>query len=145
MEVAMADILFQLGSLIVLPGWLALAVAAFWARPRPHLIAVARIAIPAVLAVAYIALLALGHAAFRDGGFNSIAQVRALFANDDALTAGWLHYLAFDLFVGAWIVERGTLRGLHGLFLLPCLILTFLFGPAGYLLFLLLTLKPRKA
>ncbi len=141
----MAAILFQLGSLIVVPGWLALMVAAFWAKPRAQLVMLARFVIPAVLAVAYIALLAAGHDAFRDGGFNSITQVRALFANDNALTAGWLHYLAFDLFVGAWIVERGTERGVHGLLLLPCLVLTFLFGPAGYLLFLLLTLMPRKA
>jgi hypothetical protein len=141
----MAGILFQLGSLIVMPGWLALVVAAFWAKPRPKLIAAARFAIPAVLAVAYIALLATGSEAFRDGGFGSITQVRALFAHDNALTAGWLHYLAFDLFVGAWIVERGTARGIKGLLLLPCLVLTFLFGPAGYLLFLGFTLLPKKA
>lgn len=142
----MADILFQLGSLIVLPGWLALGVAAFWARPRPQLIAAARFVVPAVLAVAYVYLITTGLDAFREGGgFNSVAQVRTLFAHDNALTAGWLHYLAFDLFVGAWIVERGTARGVHGLLLLPCLVLTFLFGPAGYLLFLVLTLMPRKA
>ena len=41
------------------------------------------------------------------GGFGSIAEVRALFANDSALAAGWLHYLAFDLFVGAWIAREG--------------------------------------
>ncbi len=141
----MADILFQLGSLIALPGWLALGVAAFWAKPRPQLIVLVRFVIPALLAVAYVYLIATGLDAFKDGGFNSITQVRALFSHDGALTAGWLHYLAFDLFVGAWIVERGTERGLHGLLLLPCLVLTFLFGPAGYLLFLLLTLTPRKA
>lgn len=141
----MAGTLFQLGSLIVLPGWLALMVAAFWARPRPRLIMAARFAIPAVLAATYVWLIAAGHKAFRDGGFGSIAQVRALFANDYALTAGWLHYLAFDLFVGAWIVEQGTERRVNGLLLLPCLVLTFLFGPAGYLLFLALTVLPRKA
>lgn len=141
----MAGILFQLGSLIVLPGWLALMVAAFWAKPRSQLIAAARFVVPALLAVAYVYLIGTGLDAFKDGGFNSIAQVRALFSHDGALTAGWLHYLAFDLFVGAWIVERGTSRGINGLLLLPCLVLTFLFGPAGYLLFLCLNLLPKKA
>jgi hypothetical protein len=141
----MAGILFQSGSVIVLPGWLALIVAAFWAKPRPQLILAARFVIPALLAAAYVYLITMGLDAFKDGGFNSITQVRALFSHDGALTAGWLHYLAFDLFVGAWIVERGTERGLNGLLLLPCLVLTFLFGPAGYLLFLLLSLTPRKA
>src|SRR6267143_2127477 len=69
------------------------------------------------------------------GGFGSIEQVRALFSVDAALSAGWLHYLAFDLFVGSWIVEDGLARGINRFLLIPCLALTFLFGPAGLLLF----------
>lgn len=141
----MANELFQLGSLIVLPGWLALIIAGFWAGPRSQLIALTRFIIPALLALTYVYLIVTGLDAFKDGGFNSIQQVRSLFSHDAALTAGWLHYLAFDLFVGAWIVERGTAHGVHGLLLVPCLVLTFLFGPAGYLLFLCLNLMSRKA
>jgi hypothetical protein len=63
--------------------------------------------------------------------------VRALFANDAALDAGWLHYLAFDLFVGTWIVRQGALDGMHPLWLLLCLPVTFMLGPVGFLLFLI--------
>ena len=63
--------------------------------------------------------------------------MRALFANDAALDAGWLHYLAFDLFVGTWIVRQGLLDRLHPLLLLVCLPVTFMLGPVGFLLFLL--------
>ena len=59
-----------------------------------------------------------------------------------ALTAGWVHYLAFDLFVGGWIATRAAETGMHHALLVPVLLLTFLFGPAGLLLFALL--KPRE-
>lgn len=53
-------------------------------------------------------------------------------------------YLAFDLFVGSWIVEDGLTRGINRFALIPCLGLTFLFGPAGLLLFLGLRLLPAR-
>ncbi len=110
-------------------------MALFVTRARPRIIIVTRFIAPVLFGLAYVALLIIGADAFKDGGFSSIAQVRALFANDYALTAGWLHYLAFDLFVGTWIVEDGRRRGVNAFLIVPCLILTFLFGPAGYLLY----------
>ena len=141
-----ADILFNVGSLLAAIGWLGLLLALFSVTARPYLVKAARFAIPILLAAAYIVLLATGSDAFRDGGFSSIAQVRALFAHDNALTAGWLHYLAFDLFVGAWIAERGAAQGISVLLLVPCLILTFLLGPVGFLLFVLFSaMTPKRA
>ena len=131
----MATLFFSCGSLLAGFGWLALLVALFVTRARAPVIVATRLIIPVLFGLAYIALLIMGADAFKDGGFSSIAQVRALFANDYALTAGWLHYLAFDLFVGTWIVEDGTHRGVNPFLIVPCLILTFLFGPAGYLLY----------
>ena len=64
--------------------------------------------------------------------------MRQLFTSDWALLAGWMHYLAFDLFVGAWIAAETERRGLTRLVLIPVLPLTFLFGPAGFLLFCIL-------
>jgi hypothetical protein len=46
-----------------------------------------------------------------------------------------VHYLAFDLFVGAWIAAETERAGLSRLLLVPVLPLTFLFGPMGYFLF----------
>ena len=73
-----------------------------------------------------------------DGGFSSIEAVRALFQSDALLVAGWLHYLAFDLFVGAWEVRTARAEGIPHLLVIPCLVLTFLFGPLGFLTFLIL-------
>ena len=47
------------------------------------------------------------------------------------LLAGWIHYLAFDLLVGSWEARDARGRGISHVFVVPCLILTFLFGPAG--------------
>jgi hypothetical protein len=61
--------------------------------------------------------------------------VRALFANDSALAAGWIHYLAFDLFIGSWIVRDGLERQVPRLLITFCLPLTLVAGPAGLLLY----------
>ncbi|WP_129791132.1 abscisic acid-deficient protein Aba4 family protein [Sphingosinicella sp. CPCC 101087] len=133
---------FDLAGMLAMLGWLGLLISLFLAAARPVVWPIAQLAIPALLAIAYVLLIARGMGA-EGGGFGSIEQVRALFADDSALAAGWLHYLAFDLFVGAWIVRDGIGREIHPLLILPCLPLTFLFGPAGLLLYLLVRLAVR--
>ena len=131
--------IFELGNLFALTGWAALLLALFVPPARKAALAWAGLVVPALFAVAYVALLASARDAH--GGLNSIAQVRSLFQSDGALTAGWFHYLAFDLFVGTWIAREGTLRiasPLIRLVLIPVLGLTFMFGPAGFLLFTVL-------
>lgn len=117
-------------------GWLALLLSLIAPAVRRPAQTAARLLIPAVLGVGYVVLLAQGWGGAPGAGFGSIEQVRALFSVDAALAAGWLHYLAFDLFVGSWIVEDGLARGINRFALIPCLALTFLFGPAGFLLYL---------
>ena len=51
--------------------------------------------------------------------------------------AGWVHYLAFDLFIGANIAREVADRGISRLFLIVLLPLTFLFGPIGYFAFVI--------
>jgi hypothetical protein len=70
-----------------------------------------------------------------DGGYNSLGGVRALFENDYMLLAGWVHYLAFDLFIGAWIAKNADALGISRLLQAPILIATFMFGPVGLVLF----------
>jgi hypothetical protein len=93
------------------------------------------VAIPALLAVFYVALVTLS-LPWGEGGFFSLAAVSALFDNRWALLAGWTHYLAFDLFIGGWEVRDAQSRGIPHLMIVPALMLTFLFGPAGLLLYL---------
>jgi hypothetical protein len=126
--------LFTLLNAIALVGWLLIAIF-----PRRPLVVetIAGTAIPAFFAVAYIAILAstLGGS---DGSFSSLQGVAALFANPWLLLAGWTHYLAFDLLVGVWEVRDSSSRGIPHVMVLPCLLLTFLVGPTGWLLYLVL-------
>ena len=123
--------------------------AARWSVPLRRL---ATRALPLALSVLYVAMIAVHWRG--EGGFGSVAEVRALFDVPGALVAGWVHYLAFDLFVGGWIAERAAALGLPHWQVVPVLLLTFLFGPAGLLAFVLLrvlrrpasfTLSPRSA
>jgi hypothetical protein len=99
---------------------------------------VAGFIVPAVFAVAYCGLIA---ARWLDasGGFSTLADVAALFSDPWLLLAGWLHYLAFDLLIGSWEARDAQARGASRLLLIPSLVLTFLFGPAGWLLYTTLT------
>jgi hypothetical protein len=69
------------------------------------------------------------------GDFNSLAGVKTLMSSDQALLAGWIHYLAFDLFVGMWEAQDAKKRGVNRWLLLPCLLGTFMAGPFGLLLY----------
>jgi hypothetical protein len=124
---------------LVLTGWAAL-IAAPWI-PRLAQV-VAGLVIPALLSVAYAVLIALFWTS-AEGGYGSLAEVMALFRTPEIALAGWLHYLAFDLFVGAWEVRTARDEGIPHLLVLPCLALTFLFGPVGFALFLALRAARR--
>lgn len=128
---AMNETIFALASAAVLPGWAALLASPWFPRAAGL---VAGLAVPLLLAAAYTALIVafLGRA---EGGFGSLAEVMALFAVPEAALAGWVHYLAFDLLVGAMIVRQAREEGVPFLMVLPCLPLTFMLGPAGWLLF----------
>lgn len=129
---------FSIASMIALPCWIALAVSLFIAPVRAWIWTIAGLAIPALIAIAYALLIGASWGATPGGGFGSIGEVRALFTNDSALAAGWLHYLAFDLFVGTWIVRTAVAEGIWRILVIPCLFLTLMFGPVGLLLFLIL-------
>ncbi|HEY0324699.1 MAG TPA: ABA4-like family protein [Allosphingosinicella sp.] len=133
---------FDLAGPIVLGSWAGLILALFVKPARPVALTVTQFVAPGLLAIAYVLLIWVGMGA-EGGGFGSIAEIRALFADDSALVAGWFHYLAFDLFVGSWIVRDHNDSGVPALLVLPCLPLTFLFGPAGLLLYLALRLAFR--
>lgn len=126
-----ADALFRVLNTVALLAWLPLVLV----PRRRWATTVLPIAVPALLGVVYVALVAVSLPG-SDGGFSSLAGVRALFNDPRALVAGWAHYLAFDLFIGGWQARDAQQSSIPHLFIVPSLILTFLFGPAGLLLYL---------
>jgi hypothetical protein len=125
------DNLFSLANAAVLPGW---AILVLGPRRIGWLMALPQAVIPLGLSLLYAAL-ALGHMmTVPGGGFGSIGSVRALFLSDPVLLAGWVHYLAFDLAIGAWAAGRMDVAGVSRLIQAPVLVMVFMAGPLGLLL-----------
>ena len=123
---------FPIVNFIALCCWLMLAVL-----PRRRWVTdvVAGVAVPAALAAVYTVIVAARFSG-SEGGFSSLADVALLFSDPWLLLAGWIHYLAFDLLIGSWEARDARDRNISHVLVVPCLILTFLFGPAGWLLYL---------
>jgi hypothetical protein len=69
------------------------------------------------------------------GNFMTLQGVEKLFSKREVLLAGWVHYLVFDLFVGAWEWRDALQHDISHWILAPCLVLTLVFGPVGYLVY----------
>ena len=72
------------------------------------------------------------------GSFCNLDGVVAFFKNPRAVLIGWVHYLAFDLMVGLWIKNDALALGINFWLIVPCLLFTFILGPVGLLLYLVL-------
>lgn len=126
-----AEQIFSIANLLAMLSWVLIIILPRW---RLTAKIVLNGAIPMLLSFAYLVLIVMFFGA-AEGGFGSLADVMKLFTNEWAVLAGWIHYLAFDLFVGNWEVKDAHANGISHWFVIPCLILTFLFGPIGFLLY----------
>jgi hypothetical protein len=128
------DFLFSLANPLAMVGWALLVLAPRWRFTKRLVLSGAW---SLGLAVVYAVLITTHYLNGNggEGGFGSLAQVAALFQDPWALLAGWVHYLCFDLFVGAWEVRDAQRRGVPHGWLVPALALTFLFGPVGLLVY----------
>lgn len=95
--------------------------------------ALPRLVLPSILGLVYAAYI-LAFFADSGGGYGSLAEVRQLFTLDELLLAGWIHYLAFDLMIGAYLADRLDRAGIGRLLQMPVLFATLMFGPVGVIL-----------
>jgi hypothetical protein len=126
------NLLWKIANLSTLPVWVAMIVAPRAAPTRwlvEHLVP-----LYAALGVSYTASLLTSAATSRTApDFSSPEKVSALLQNPDAMLAGWIHYLAFDLFVGRWIWETANEEERPARL---ALLFTWWAGPMGLALFL---------
>lgn len=128
-----AETVFSIANMLALLSWVVLLLAvwrkAHWLRDK----LLGRY-VPLVLSGLYSALIVFFF--FKaQGGFDTLANVQLLFTSPWAALAGWVHYLAFDLFIGCWIARQSMNAGLPRWPLVIILPLTFMFGPMGLLAF----------
>ena len=130
--------LLMWAALILLPRWPALLAAVLY-------LGVGLLCLAYALGLAGILTATLDPVGGNGPGldFGSIEGVRSIFASDGGVTVGWIHYLAFDLFVGLWIARDADAKGFSRLVQAPILLATFMAGPFGLLLWL--ALRERRA
>jgi len=133
----MLDQVFSIANLVAMLGW---ALLIFLPHRKLTSYTLHAGVLMALFGIAYSALIYQGFGEASGGGFGSITQVRALFASDAGLLAGWIHYLAFDLFVGAWITRDARKQGIRHWVIIVPLIMTFMLGPLGFLVYFLIRL-----
>ncbi len=80
-----------------------------------------------------------------EGNLMSVEGVRAFFATDAGVVIGWTHYLAFDLFTGLWIARDADAKGFSRLAQIPVLAMTFVAGPVGLLVWLIVRERSARA
>jgi Domain of unknown function (DUF4281) len=138
----MWEALFAAGNLLAMACWVVLILA----RRTPVTNSALMYCGVALLCLAYAVLLLGLVTGLVDGdkvagagsaGFASIEGVRNIFLSDGGVVVGWTHYLALDLFTGLWIARDADAKGFARLWQGPILLLTFLAGPLGLLVWLL--------
>jgi len=133
------EVLFRVCNLGVAPGWILLLVSPRWKWTQR----IAMFTLPALLSLVYVWL----YIATFEGlhaNFSSLGAAVYQFHSPALVLLAWVHFLAFDLFVGSWIVrDSRRFRILHAA-VVPCLLLTLLFGPMGLLLYLSIRTGMRR-
>ncbi len=128
------DTVFLIATYGIMPFWLLLAIAPSWTYTQTL---VHSALIPIVIGVAYTFYVTTG-AFSQSEGFGTLSAIMKAFTVPEAVIAGWLHYIVFDLFVGAWQVRDAQRRGMNHWLVVPCLFFTLMLGPVGLLLYIIL-------
>jgi hypothetical protein len=132
------ELIFTIANNGILIFWFLLIVAPRW---RGTELAVHSIALPLILGLAYLWLLTrvwLGGEGAPGTNYFTLPGVMALFDSPTGAVMGWIHYLVFDLFVGAWEARDAKRRGMPRWIVIVCLIVTLMAGPVGLALYLVL-------
>lgn len=133
---------FSIANMTVMPMWLLMILIPKW-KVTSFLIDFK--IIPILISIVYAIYI---FQAIQIGGmmdFGSLGAVIDLFTEEHAVLAGWVHYLAFDLLIGMWMLDQNKELKINQILMAPVLLATFMFGPLGFLLFMAIkTLKQKK-
>jgi Domain of unknown function (DUF4281) len=134
-EVMIVENLFAISSYLVLPFWALMIFLPHWSVTRRLIGSPLIAALPAILYGVLVLprLVEVWSLVSRPG----LAGIAGLLGSPAGATIAWLHFLAFDLFVGRWIYLDSRERGISVWLMAPVLYLTLMLGPCGFLLYLL--------
>ena len=133
---------FSIANMVAMPMWLLMIVLPKWKITR---VLIDYKVIPLVLSIIYAIYIITSMLSGPPMDFGSLESVMHLFTFENAVLAGWVHYLAFDLVVGMWMLDENKDLKIHPLIMAPCLIGTFMLGPIGFALFMIIrAIKKRN-
>lgn len=124
---------FSMANIMVFPMWILMIVFPKWKATR---FLIDFKVIPIILSLLYAFYIISSIIEGPSMDFGSLQAVMQLFTVEDAVLGGWLHYLAFDLLVGMWMLDENRTLKIHPMIMAPCLIGAFMMGPVGFLLFM---------
>ncbi len=134
---------FSVVNLIALPMWALMIILPKWKGTR---FLIDFKIIPIVLSIVYAVYIITSMLSGPPMDFGSLESVMHLFTFENAVLAGWVHYLAFDLLVGMWMLDENRTLKIHPIVMAPCLLGTFMMGPIGFILFISIrAFKKRSA
>ena len=123
--------LFDASFLLVAPFWLLMIALPGW-RVTQRVIASPWIAAPA--AALYLVLVVPDlPGVLAVVGSPSLDAIATLLATPEGATVAWVHFLAFDLFVGRWVYLDARARRVSAWVTSPLLFATLMVGPVGLL------------
>ena len=128
------DSLFNIANGIALASWIILLLFPFHSFTNRLLVGVTVM----ILCLAYSILVYNIMVPQDFNKFRSLSGVASLLSVPAAALAGWIHYLAFDLMAGLFVAHNAAKHGISHAWIIPCLLLTFMLGPVGLLLYFLI-------
>ena len=101
--------------------------------------------VPLVIAMGYVYFLSTTSGTF-SADFTSLGGLTEMFqnANPRGVAAGWLHYLAFDFWVGCWMLKNSQEKQIQHVWVILPMLSTFMLGPVGIILYTLVLLIHKK-
>lgn len=137
--------LFSVSNTVIMPFWLLMFFAPRWkwtARIiRSPLIIFAPAIIYALLVVPQIGGL------LRSLSTPSAASIAETLGTVEGTTIAWAHFVAFDLWVGRWVLLDSVRHDINPVLTSVCLFFVLMLGPVGFLMYMLLrtiTLSLRR-
>ncbi len=124
-------------------------LTSFFLIVTPHRVAATRavaVCVAIFFAISYCVFFVMYTGTTPGGGFSTLPAVMKLFTNPGLVMLGWVHYLTFDLLVQLWERAEADRIGLSRWVLAPCMFMTLMLGPIGWLLFMVArTIRLRTA
>ncbi|NDJ54345.1 MAG: DUF4281 domain-containing protein [Chloroflexi bacterium] len=130
------DLVFSLSSLLVMPFWLLMIFAGFW-KFTERVISVVWILVPAALLYSILVLPDIAGVLGQVSN-PSLDGIAALLGTPQGATIAWVHFLAFDVFVGRWAYLDGREQRIPWYLVSITLVFILMLGPLGFLLYLAL-------